>query len=82
MPEPDERKASYLLEEMKTARQRIDAEIAVMNQFEILSFTAIGAIYLLFFQYKIVDRGALILLAFLAVFVLTGSLGIGRTRTS
>jgi hypothetical protein len=67
MSETQGQKSTYLLEEMRVARERIAAEIDRINQFEVLSFTAIGAIYLLFFQYKIVDHGAIVLLAFLAV---------------
>jgi len=63
----DDQKNSYLIEEMKVARQRMDAEIITMNQFEILSFTSIGAIYVAFFQFKIVDHAALVFLSFLSV---------------
>jgi hypothetical protein len=60
---------AYLIEEMKAARQRIDAEITTMNQFEILSITSIGAIYLIYFQFKIVDRGGLVFLTLLPVLI-------------
>jgi hypothetical protein len=65
----DAKDVSYLVEEMKAARQRIDAEIATMNQFEVLSITSIGAIYLIFFQFKIVDPAGLIFLSLLPVLI-------------
>ena len=63
---------------MKAARLRIDAEIATMNQFEILSLTTIGAIYFLFFQFRITDRGGLIFLSSLPVAI--SAYGIFRYR--
>jgi hypothetical protein len=49
----------FKLEELNVARERIDREIATMNNFEIVSVAAMGAIYLVFFSQHIVDRGAL-----------------------
>jgi len=60
---------TYLVEEMKSARQRIDAEITTMNQFEVLCLTSIGAIYFLFFQFRIVDHGRVVFLASLPVLI-------------
>jgi Ca2+/Na+ antiporter len=57
----------YRIEEMKTARQRIDAEILSMNQFEFASFAVIGAVYILVFQYNIRLQPLLSLLAFFPV---------------
>jgi|GEM_PF-4736479 len=59
----------YLLEEMKAARSRIDAEIKTMNQFETLSIGAIGATYGAFFSFKISAQAPLIFLAFITVLI-------------
>ena len=53
----EEYKNEYLLEEMKAARNRIDEEIKIINQFEILSISAIFATYYLFLSFKIQIRG-------------------------
>ena len=57
---------TYLVEEMRAARSRIDEEIKTMNQFEVLSIAAIWAIAWAFFSFKISDPGTLRLLAFVA----------------
>jgi hypothetical protein len=59
----------YLIEEMKAARQRIDEEIKTMNQFEILSITAIWVTYWAFLFFKITDYGALIVICFIPVLI-------------
>jgi hypothetical protein len=59
----------YLLEEMKAARQRIEAEINIMNRFEILSISVVGAIYFTFFQFKISNQSALVTLSLLPTLI-------------
>jgi hypothetical protein len=59
----------FSIEEMKAARGRIDQEIATMNNFEIVSVAAIGAIYLAFFSQRISDHYALMVLTALPVIV-------------
>src|SRR3954468_110239 len=59
----------YVVEEMKIVRNRIDAEIASMNQYEILVMGFIGAVYALIFQYRIADRTILLMLAALPIIV-------------
>ena len=59
----------YVIEEMKVARDRINAEIAVMNQYEILVIGLIGAIYAVILQYRISDRTALFILTSLPAVV-------------
>ncbi|MEH3144866.1 MAG: hypothetical protein PGN34_05860 [Methylobacterium frigidaeris] len=57
----------YLLEEVKSARSRIDQEISSMNSNEALNITYIAAIYLAYFQFKITDHWFLRLLSVLPV---------------
>jgi hypothetical protein len=59
----------YRLEEMKTARARIDQEISTMNNFEIVSVAAMGAVYLTFFSQHISDHAALIVLSSLPIII-------------
>jgi hypothetical protein len=59
----------FSIEEMKAARGRIDQEIATMNNFEIVSVAAVGAIYLTFFSQRISDHSALVFLTALPVIV-------------
>jgi len=59
----------FRIEELKAAHNRIDQEIATMNNFEIVSVFAMGAIYFTFFSQKITDHTALIILFVLPAFV-------------
>lgn len=52
----------FKLEELKAAHTRIDHEIAAMNNFEIVSVVAIGAVYFTFFSQRIADHTALVVL--------------------
>lgn len=59
----------YLIEEMKAAHNRIEEEVKSINQFEILAMSIIGAIYFLFFNFKIVDTGLIRALSLLPIAV-------------
>lgn len=59
----------FRIEEMKAARGRIDQEISTMNNFEIVSVAAMGAIYFTFFSQRISDHVALVVLSMLPVIV-------------
>ncbi len=59
----------YAIEEMKVARDRINADIDVMNRYEVLSVGLVGAIFALIFQYKIRNREALIFITMLPALV-------------
>jgi hypothetical protein len=61
----DENTYKYLSEEMKSARARIDDEIKTINNFEIVSVSAVFASYYLFLSFKIVDYYAIILISFI-----------------
>jgi hypothetical protein len=52
----------FRFEELKAAHNRIDQEIAAMNNFEIVSVVAMGAIYFTFFSQRIADDTALVVL--------------------
>lgn len=54
---------------MKVARDRMNADIDVMNRYEVLSVGLVGAILALIFQYKIKDPGALFVITMLPAFV-------------
>lgn len=62
-------RANYLVEEMKAARTRVEEEIKSINQFEILAMSIIGAIYFLFFNFRIVDPGLIRTLSLLPIVV-------------
>lgn len=75
MPEPEgmepavisDFESKYMIEEMKAARVRIEEEIKAINQFEVFSLTVIGAMYFVFFQFKIQDAGLIRVLSLLPV---------------
>ncbi|MFT4276871.1 MAG: hypothetical protein QM576_10985 [Rhodopseudomonas sp.] len=59
----------FRVEELKAAHLRIDQEIATMNNFEIVSVFAIGAVYFTFFSQRVSDHGVLVILSLLPVII-------------
>jgi hypothetical protein len=59
----------YVVEEMKAVRERINAEIALVNRYEILYIGLVGVVYAVILQYKISDRITLLIITLLPVLV-------------
>jgi hypothetical protein len=59
----------YMIEEMKAVQQRMNADIEVMNKYEVFGVGLVGAILALIFQYKIADRSVLFLITALPALV-------------